>query len=626
MEKKQIKIKTSKVANSIRSFLLLITDKELQKIKTKNTILINSKTANEIEDLYQQYRRFIETSTRVFNNIQESYTVMESYDNKKRAHFCYKNHNRLAKTVDKKKAKKFNNCSGEFETGISMESQPNTLLSPDDVINTKKISIGYKKKLITSNNNINKVKTNDKKSNEIVINNGNNNLEERKSINSNLYNELNDSNLNLVSYNVMFKNISQAYLLKIQGTEKEKTIYNKTKNEIRKLRQLVFKKYKRRKTQKRRKSNKETFKILINFEEKSTREIKRKDTKKSTNHGSEISKKNSSIKNSKIKNRNNSKITRDPKKLSFVSVKDTDTNENSASLSIKKNNNNNNTNTNTNKQNLLSLSFKPKNKDAHEKKRSHVSFGIDTSNCEAVTKKKKSAMNAKLKTEESVPNYFDLSRKLRNSVGNRKCSNKIHFKQPRHHLKLSSINLKDYDENEKDKKSNNNNGSMKSLEPSRAVTSKNIKCITEDIPIIAINNKKQKKEKENSEIKEKPKITVLRKSISIFHPPVIVNTTTNYNILNRFSFPNKNNILNKKSVFYKNAKKLGLPDINENDDIGNKSCFINDMERKRDELNKHINNKINIIKKKHKESEPPSLIKKNTLTKRMSRFKSNNKE
>ena len=598
---------------------MLTIDKELQSIKTKNNILINTKTAKEIEDIYQQYRKFIVISTRTFNNVEETYTVMENFNNNKRIYFCYKNNNRNAKSLNNKKSKKHLNYVGEFETEISMESPVNTSISQDEFINTKKINIGCKKKLIGSNNNIIKMNNNDKKLNEVVANNENVNLDEMLSSGSTLYNELkdlNDPNLNLVSYNLMFKKISSTYLLKIQGTEKEKTIYNQTKNEIRKLRQLVFKKLKRRNSQRHRKSKKETIKILMKLQENNDLDYDdRKDTKKSTNQGSELSKKNNSLKNSNSKNRNNLKVNKDPKHMSIISVKDPETNEISSPLTLKKN-----------KQALILQSFKLhyKNKDMHDKRRIHANLSMDTSKFAAI--KKNTVINAILKTEENLPNYFDLNKNLRNSVVNRKCSNKIHLKKPKHPKRFSSLDFKKYDG--KDKK---NHSCVKFRARSRACTCKNIKFFEKDTPkLISINPKKRKIENENSEKKEKLKISGYRKSMNDFHPPVIVNNTTtnanNTNINIRFSFPNKNVLLNKKKHFLRDTKKFLLNDSNKNDDICNKSNIINDIEKEKEELNKHINNKINLMKRKHKGSEPASTIKKFTLAKSLSKFKIANKE
>ena len=172
---------------------------------------------------------------------------------------------------------------------------------------------------------------------------------------------------------------------------------------------------------------------------------------------------------------------------------------------------------------------------------------------------------------------------------------------------------------------------MKFRARSRACTCKNIKFFEKDTPkLISINPKKRKIENENSEKKEKLKISGYRKSMNDFHPPVIVNNTTtnanNTNINIRFSFPNKNALLNKKKHFLRDTKKFLLNDSNKNDDICNKSNIINDIEKEKEELNKHINNKINLMKRKHKGSEPASTIKKFTLAKSLSKFKIANKE
>jgi hypothetical protein len=296
-----------KKANKIRSKLLYTIDRDIRdtKKKSKNKILINSMTSQEIEDkylLFQNYKMKISTT---FTKTANKYMVMQTVDKNLNTNFFYTDYlqdNRKESHRKVKLERKKISANNIIKIPLLVDTQEMT--SPMPEIFTNKVNIGFKK-LIKSNEidsknliNINNIKT--------ITNNSNIELNE----NEDKKMTINDKNKS----KKMNKNDddSSIYSVTIELLQKKaniltNSINNKNKKEmkrrkkqieaIRNLRQFCFQKLRN----KRRCITKSSHQNLIYLNNK----LDEEDEKNNSNFSTKNNTKNNKNKNAKSHTRNN---------------------------------------------------------------------------------------------------------------------------------------------------------------------------------------------------------------------------------------------------------------------------------------------------------------------------------
>ena len=295
-----------KKANKIRSKLLYTIDRDIRdtKKKSKNKILINSMTSQEIEDkylLFQNYKMKISTT---FTKTANKYMVMQTVDKNLNTNFFYTDYlqdNRKESHRKVKLERKKISANNIIKIPLLVDTQEMT--SPMPEIFTNKVNIGFKK-LIKSNEidsknliNINNIKT--------ITNNSNIELNE----NEDKKMTINDKNKS----KKMNKNDddSSIYSVTIELLQKKaniltNSINNKNKKEmkrrkkqieaIRNLRQFCFQKLRN----KRRCITKSSHQNLIYLNTK----LDEEDEKNNSNFSTKNNTKNNKNKNGKSHTRN----------------------------------------------------------------------------------------------------------------------------------------------------------------------------------------------------------------------------------------------------------------------------------------------------------------------------------
>ena len=285
-----------KKANKIRSKLLYTIDRDIRetKKKSKNQILINSMTSQEIEDKYLLFQNYKMKLSTTFTKTANKYMVMQTVDKNLNTNFYYTDY-----LQDNKK---------ENHRKVKLErkkiSANNIIKIPLLVDTQDKVNIGFKK-LIKSNEidsknliNINNIKT--------IKNNSNNELieNEDKKMVINDKNKLKKENKN--------DDDSSIYSVTIELIQKKaniltNSINNKNKKEIkrrkkqieaiRNLRQFCFQKLRN----KRRCITKSSHQNLICLNKK----LDEEDEKNNSNFSTKNNTKNNKNKNEKAHTRNN---------------------------------------------------------------------------------------------------------------------------------------------------------------------------------------------------------------------------------------------------------------------------------------------------------------------------------